>query len=100
MVPVARAFWKACAVSFAQNGFARVFHEDQFALDNEHEFVFLTVPMTLTRPAPRRKCHQVHPEVSQADCIAQALSRALCARLIERLRITRANAHWNCREID
>jgi hypothetical protein len=80
---IASAFRKCRAIAGAQQRLTTVFHEHQFALDDENEFILVTVPVALAGPSTGRQRHEVDAEVTQAPEISQALSRTRCAGSVE-----------------
>src|SRR5688572_12989744 len=86
---IARAFRKRRALTGSQGRLAGVFDEYELALEHENEFVLVTVPVALARPAAGRQGHQVDAEVAQATGVTEAPPRSCRARRIERRWISR-----------
>jgi len=95
MVTVSSALGKCSAVTWEQNGPAFVFDKREFPFENIDKLVFMTVPVTLTRPLPGWKGHYVYAKVSKSPRIPQLSSRALGTRRIERVWVSRADPHGN-----
>ena len=71
---------------------AGVRHERQFAGQYIDEFVFLLVPVALTRPGAGRQKSKIDTEVGESTGIAQRLLHAIACLFVKRRGIRRAFA--------
>jgi hypothetical protein len=74
MMAVAGVFREGGAVAGAQDGFAAVLDQGQFAFQDVDEFVLVRVPVALAGPVSGRQAGQVDAEILDPAGGAQALA--------------------------
>src|SRR5258708_28622513 len=91
---------KPRTVTDFKNSLPRIGDQNDFDLDDEHEFILCHMPMALTGPNARRQTQQIHAEIAKPRLEPQTLAYPLCAWGVEGCRIPRPRASGHAFQIN
>src|SRR5471030_2411220 len=92
VVAIGHPLGKGGAVTCAQDLFAPIGDQDQFARQQIDQLVLDAVPMTLAGPGPRRQSDEIDPEIADPGRVAQRLLEPFLRHFMKWRGITRSLA--------
>src|SRR5882757_7192859 len=75
------------AIANLEDFLARIGDQHDFALNDEHEFIFRHMPVSLAGPSARRQTQPIYPKIREFRRMPKALPHAVRTGGVERLRI-------------